>query len=45
MWRRRGRNKVHEVELQRLANFFGRTQMPEVNRIETAAEQTYPHLI
>src|SRR5277367_1354776 len=45
MRRRGGGNEVHEVELQRLANFFGRAQMPEVNRVETAAEQTYPHMI
>src|SRR5579862_5340625 len=45
MRRRRGRNKIDQVELQRLANFLGRAQMPEMNRIETTAEQTYPHLI
>src|ERR1700722_18611730 len=45
MRRRRGRNEVHQVELQRLANFLGRAQMPEMNRIKTAAVQSYPHVI
>src|SRR5208282_1806087 len=42
---RRGRNEIYQVELDRLANFLGRAQMAEMNRIESAAEQSYPHVI
>src|SRR5580658_7580515 len=42
---RRGWNEIHQVELEGLANFLRRAQMPEMNRIETTAEQYYPQLI
>ena len=42
---RRGRDELHEVELERLTHLFRRPQMTEVDRIETSAEQSYPHLI
>src|ERR1700731_3465168 len=37
------RNEIYEVESERLAILLGRAEMAQVNRIETAAEETYPH--
>jgi len=41
--RRCGRDEINEVQRKRLAVLFGRAQMAEVNRIEAAAEEAYPH--
>src|SRR5258705_5513567 len=43
--RRRGWDEVYQVEAERLPIFLGRPQMAEMDRIETAAEQSYPHAV
>ena len=45
MRRRRCGNEVDQVQLQHLANFLGRAQMPEVDGIEAAAEESYTQLM
>src|SRR5882762_2529579 len=45
MRRRRGWDEVDQVEAERLAIFLGRAKMAEMDRIKTAAEQSYPHAV
>src|SRR5262249_14734056 len=39
---RGGGHEIHQVQLQHLAHFFRRAQMSEMDRVEAAAEESYP---